>query len=1103
MTEEKKQSAGRSRTKTADSAKAESANRTDSGSKKQTETDEMKKKTSSSRTGGAKKNGQTQTPPKEEPRIESPKQEPVEKKEPNPSSAGNQMMVLLLAVLALFTGICFAFRDDVGVIGYGISYAFYGLFGVGALLVPFLLLQMALFWKQDVASGAVRYKYAVALFVLLFFSVMAHTIHFMLADIPKLTIASAFSGESLKALFEKGLQYRGGGFLGGLLASALVCAVGYPGTIIFGIIFLIVFVLTLFGLTPSECRQRYLFYRQRSLSARRKLREEQELRREEAQKQEQKRKEQTQRQQATASAGAKSQASAPKKAVRKKRADDIDREIFADDAFAEDTANETYGQNETSVYDTPARQSAPIPPEKDDDEITLSRSAGANARAAEYGAEDLIPTNISVETEGGAKPARASAITPAASDSDEEMPDSAPAKRRRKAAPANAQESRSAAAQAPKTETVQTPVAQEPKTVQTPVAQEPKTETVQTPVAQEPKTETIQTPVAQEPKTETAHVPAEQTPIVIQTPPKPARAASSDAAQTKTPTAETAPAPIILAPAAAQSPAAEEKKTDEISIRPPEMSIPAPSTIDEEGEEEMIPAQRQYEFPPLDLLQEPPVDTQSEDVASELRENADRIIQTLESFNVRVNISNVSRGPTITRYEVEPSAGTRVRSILNLLDDIALSLATSGVRSDGIITGKSAIGIEVPNKITNTVFVRELIEDSRFESAKSKLTASLGMDVSGAPVYLDIAKMPHLLIAGATGQGKSVCINSLLISLLYKARPDEVKLILIDPKKVELNVYNGLPHLLVPVVFEPKKAAGSLHWAVQEMERRFELIEARHVRNLAQYNASIADDPNQEKLPQIVIIIDELADLMMSAPDDVETSICRLAQKARAAGMHLIIGTQRPSTDVITGLIKANIPSRIAFTVSNQIDSRIIIDTQGAEKLIGRGDMLYSPIGSSKPVRVQGAFVSETEIENIIDFIKDQSRECTYSDDVIKEIEKAAATCGQKKKGGSSSASLDANDILEEEDPMLDSAIELAVDEGKISTSLIQRRLSLGYGRAAKLIDMMERKGIVSPPDGQRPRKVLISREQYLEMRMNHIDGADDSDGADDVPFDV
>ncbi|MBQ3490099.1 MAG: DNA translocase FtsK, partial [Clostridia bacterium] len=537
-----------------------------------------------------------------------------------------------------------------------------------------------------------------------------------------------------------------------------------------------------------------------------------------------------------------------------------------------------------------------------------------------------------------------------------------------------------------------------------------------------------------------------------------------------------------------------DEESNEIMILPPDPMVEAPATEDEDFEE--LPLPPEYEFPPIDMLKPPEEVNHDENVSKELRENADKIIDTLESFHVHVGISHVSRGPTVTRYELEPAAGTRVRSITNLLDDIALSLATSGVRSDGIITGKSAIGIEVPNKTVNTVYIRELIEDDRFADAKSRLTTCLGMDVSGAPVYLDIAKMPHLLIAGATGMGKSVCINSLLVSLLYKARPDEVKLILIDPKKVELNIYNGIPHLLVPVVFDPKKAAGSLHWAVTEMERRFELIEAKNTRNIAQYNAVIADDPTQEVLPQIVIVIDELADLMMSAPDDVEASICRLAQKARAAGMHLIIGTQRPSVDVITGLIKANIPSRIAFTVASQIDSRTIIDAQGAEKLIGRGDMLYAPVGAPKPIRVQGSFVSETEIEEIIGFIRAQSAGSAYSDDVMAQINRAAELCGQKKgKGGAPVSEGDADDS----DPMLDSAVALAVETGKISTSLIQRRLSLGYGRAAKIIDMMERRGIVGPPEGQKPRTVLITREQYLEMQMNKSD--DGSAASEEAPF--
>lgn len=490
---------------------------------------------------------------------------------------------------------------------------------------------------------------------------------------------------------------------------------------------------------------------------------------------------------------------------------------------------------------------------------------------------------------------------------------------------------------------------------------------------------------------------------------------------------------------------------------------------------------KKYAFPPITLLR---LETspKNNDVGEELHSNAVKLVETLRSFKVRTKIVNVSRGPTITRYELSPEEGIRVRSIANLVDDIALNLATTGVRIEAPIPGKSAVGIEVPNRIVATVYARELIENPKFAQAQSKLTVSLGMDVAGEPVYLDISKMPHLLIAGATGMGKSVCINSMLISLLYKATPDEVKLILVDPKKVELNIYNGLPHLLVPVVSDPKKAAGSLHWAVTEMERRFDLIESVGARDIKGYNAATKDDPEKEFMPYVVIVIDELADLMMTAPDDVEESICRLAQKARAAGMHLIIGTQRPSVDVITGLIKANVPSRIAFTVSSQTDSRVVIDISGAEKLIGRGDMLYAPVGSIKPIRVQGAYVSEQEVEAVVSFIKQHTGETTYDSEVIDIIEREAERCGVSKKAG---ALGDSDGEDEELDPMLKPAIELALENGKIATSLIQRKLSLGYGRAAKLIDRMEEMGIVSPPDGKNPRKVLITRQQYMEMVVN------------------
>ena len=528
---------------------------------------------------------------------------------------------------------------------------------------------------------------------------------------------------------------------------------------------------------------------------------------------------------------------------------------------------------------------------------------------------------------------------------------------------------------------------------------------------------------------------------------------------------------LEAAPAAAVSSPSEEELT---ARRTPLMSVLPQGEAEE--------AKKQYTFPPVSLLTALPA--KQGDVTEELRTNANRLVETLRSFKVRTKVVNVSRGPTITRYELQPEEGVRVRAIANLVDDISLNLATSGVRIEAPIPGKAAVGVEVPNKNRETVYLRTLLDDNRFIQSPAKLTAAIGVDVAGDPIYVDLAKMPHLLIAGTTGSGKSVCLNCLILSMLYKATPDEVKLIMIDPKKVEFNVYNGLPHLIIPVVSSAKKAAGALSWAVSEMERRYELIETVGVRDIKNYNRVTANDPDKEYMPQLVIIIDELADLMMTAPTEVEESICRIAQKGRACGMHLIIGTQRPSVDVITGLIKANVPSRVAFTVSSQVDSRTIIDIAGAEKLIGRGDMLFAPIGAVKPMRLQGAFVSDEEVEEVTSFIINHSEEAVYDDKVLKDIEKEAELCGTK---GKKSPSFDGESVADgdgENDPMLKAAIDLAVESGKISTSLIQRRLSLGYGRAAKLIDEMEQRGIVSPPEGQKPRTVLISASEWHEMCM-------------------
>lgn len=460
----------------------------------------------------------------------------------------------------------------------------------------------------------------------------------------------------------------------------------------------------------------------------------------------------------------------------------------------------------------------------------------------------------------------------------------------------------------------------------------------------------------------------------------------------------------------------------------------------------------------------------------DLMNNARKLVDTLNNFGVQVKVLQVTKGPTITRYELQPMAGIKVSKILGLSDDIALNLAAEAVRIEAPIPGKAAIGIEIPNPQVDMVSMREVIDCDEFKNHPSKLAVALGKDISGAPIVVDLAKMPHLLIAGATGSGKSVCINSIITSIMYKADPNEVKLLLIDPKVVELSVYNGIPHLDVPVVTKAKKAAGALSWAVTEMMKRYDMFSEAKVRDIKGYNVYAAKN-NIPKMPQIVIIIDELADLMMVAPNEVEDSICRIAQLARAAGMHLVIATQRPSVNVITGIIKANIPSRIAFAVSSQIDSRTILDMSGAEKLMGKGDMLYHPYGSSKPQRVQGAFVSDSEVEALVNFVKSNTEEhCNH--EILEYIEKNSV-----QDTGKSSSSDEAGDY----DDLLPKALDVIMELGQASTSMIQRKLSVGYARAGRIMDQIEQRGIVGPSEGAKPRQILITKEQYLELKNSGI----------------
>ena len=521
-------------------------------------------------------------------------------------------------------------------------------------------------------------------------------------------------------------------------------------------------------------------------------------------------------------------------------------------------------------------------------------------------------------------------------------------------------------------------------------------------------------------------------------------------------------------------PAAKKKK---ITAKEAEESA---EEVAQEIQEAMEAAKSEYAFPPIDLLKLP--SGSSGDGTMEMRDNTRRLNETLASFKIDAHITNVTRGPSVTRYEVELEKGVRLNKLTTAADDIALNLGATGVRIAAIPGKISVVGIEVPNRSVNTVSLREVIDSKEFCGARSKSSFAVGKDIGGTCIVGNIAKLPHMLIAGTTGSGKSVCMNSIIISLLYKATPDEVKLIMVDPKMVELGIYNDIPHLLIPVVTDPKKAAGSLQWAVTEMMRRYKAMSDAGVRDLESYNSIMESEENPDaKLPQVVVIIDELADLMLVAAKEVEESICRIAQMGRAAGIHLIIATQRPSADVITGLMKANIPSRIAFAVASAMESRIILDTQGAEKLVGKGDMLYAPIGDGKPRRVQGCFVSDPEVEAVATFVKNN---CTtnYDQQVIEEIDRKAAQTGNIKAAASVS---DIEPSADENtgDDMLPAAVDVILETGQASVSMLQRRLKLGYARAARIVDEMEERGIVGPFAGSKPREILVTKEQWQDMR--------------------
>ena len=582
------------------------------------------------------------------------------------------------------------------------------------------------------------------------------------------------------------------------------------------------------------------------------------------------------------------------------------------------------------------------------------------------------------------------------------------------------------------------------------------------------------------------------------------RRAAATAAMEAAVTAQVAQAeepPVPAEPA----PVAEEPEicVDRMELIPPKAPEPekvkpeeakaAAEEIARDIENQAAPAEA-YDYPPITLLDQPV--GSSVDGFVEMRDNQQRLANTLQSFNIDAEIQNVTRGPSVTRYELKLDQGVKLSKITNLADDIALSLGASGVRISAIPDQISVVGIEVPNKLVSTVYAREVIDSPAFKNHKSKVAFALGKDIGGNAIVGNIAKLPHLLIAGTTGSGKSVCMNTLITSLLYKAKPEEVKLIMVDPKMVELGVYNGIPHLLIPVVTDPKKAAGALQWAVTEMMRRYRMMADAGVRDLESYNRQAESLPDVTPMPQLVVVIDELADLMLVAAKEVEESICRVAQMGRASGIHLVIATQRPSADVITGLMKANIPSRIAFAVASAMESRIILDTPGAEKLVGKGDMLYAPLGQGKPLRVQGCFISDEEVQRVIDFIKKHSVS-DYNDTVMEQINQNAADTGKPAKG-----STEDHTGSGFEDELLPAAVEVILETGQASVSMLQRRLKLGYARAARIVDEMEEKGIVGPFEGSKPRQLLITKEQWQQMQNGGQTAENDEQAPDEAcPF--
>ena len=1062
---------------------------------------------------------------------------------PRSARPGHKVLPYVFYGLALFIGISLllnifcnwqnCLQDNpsqhwMGVIGYHICYALFGFFGPAVFTLPALLVVLGVFWKQYIDNKVATSKIIASVIFIVSLSAVVHIFCLMPLTLEQRNLIA-------DALMRHGAEMTGGGVVGGSFGYLLYSLGNFTGSLIIGFFLLAVSLFYLLGMTPQHLwnrirnRQRQRKHGNRTPSYSEQNAEDAEIRA----KMDEKIRRTTFRQM-TVDDTVDFAAEAPLGAVRvvqpaaKKSPEDRmapmpmpkldpteEDKLFVPDKISErmsamgkEPAPSVYPSMNTPMTPpttppvpprtestpAPAVESKPIP----SPDAALNRDAAVEPifpKTAESRQIRRVPRedrnfdlkNVFIDlNESDAKLTKRHAPVPP------EVPLSASTKTAQTAQrPAGAPPS--ARPTAPTGATGVRPAAPTGATAAKPVSPavrpaQPGTRpagSTPTATAKPAAPKVAQKPAGTNPSVAPSIAAIKQPTRGIEQP-KDFGLTSEEFERLESQQQNTLPRAGAAAKKPAQQPANGAKK--------PAASPAKPSTGATAAKSAPKPAKpKKYVFPPISYLQ--PGEPMTAENRAELEQSSMALAQTLRSFHVNIeDAPRYSCGPTVTRYEVTPAAGVRVRTITNLADDIALALRSSGgVRIEAPIPGTNSVGIEIPNRTRSTIYLRELIESKSFASSQSKLTACLGSGIAGEPLIFDIAKMPHLLIAGTTGSGKSVCINCIVMSLLYKATPKDVRLIMIDPKKVEFSIYKNIPHLMAPVVTTPKDAAGALQAAVEEMEHRFELFEQVGVRDIKGYNTATKDDPDMPHLPYIVIIIDELADLMMTARDEVETAICRIAQKARAAGMHLIIGTQRPSADVVTGLIKANVPSRIAFAVKSQVDSRVILDHIGAESLTGRGDMLFVPIGSMRDTRVQGAFVDDKEVERICEFIRATNGTAEYDEKFISKLKELAAQCGNKGRGGGDFVPSGGEDGDKSADTKYADAVRIAIEEKRISTSLLQRKLEIGYSRAAKLIDRMQAEGYVSPPDGSKPRTILITPEEYMEKFIDNPSGGEEA----------